>query len=64
LLNGTQCKKVSPFSPYYIPIRGVSKKSLTKITSDGKKDEQIQAVFEYYNLYNSIGKATNRCEEV
>jgi hypothetical protein len=64
LLNGTQCKKVSPFFSYYIQIRGVSKKSLMKITSDGKKDEQIRAVFEYYNLYNIIGKATNRYEKV
>jgi len=55
LLKGTQCKKVSPFSPKYIHIRGVNKKALSKINlaNGGKKnDEQIQAVFEYYNLYN------------
>jgi hypothetical protein len=64
LLNGTQCKKVAPFSPYYIPIRRIRKKTLGKITRHGKKDEQIQAVLEYYNLYNIIGKAANRYEEV
>jgi|WetSurSiteA1Bulk_404760.scaffolds.fasta_scaffold19711_1 hypothetical protein len=67
LLNGTQCKKVSPVSREYIPIRGVRKRSLGKInklSSDGKKDKQIQAVFEYYNLYNIIGKAPTLYEEV
>jgi hypothetical protein len=67
LLNGTQCKKVSPFCPKYTPIRGSRKKSLHKINSVNggeKKDEQIRAVFEYYNLYNIIGKATNRYEKV
>ena len=52
LLKGTQCKKVSPFSQKLIHIRGMKAKRLTKINKDGKGDEQIQAVFEYYNLYN------------
>jgi len=63
LLKGTQCKKVSPFCPNYIRIRGVSKRSLSKINFANrgeKNDEQIQAVFEYYNLYTIIGKTTNR----
>ena len=53
LLKGTQCKKVSPFCPNYINIRGVSKRSLGKINLANmgeKNDKQIQAVFEYYNL--------------
>jgi hypothetical protein len=54
LLKGTQCKKVSPFCPQYTHIRGVRGKSLNKINSEGKKDEQIQAVFEYFNLYKVI----------
>jgi len=57
LLKGTQCKKVSPFCPNYIHIRGISKKSLCKINlaNGGEKgNEQIQAVFGYYNLYNQI----------
>jgi hypothetical protein len=62
LLKGTQCKKVSPFFSNYIQIRGMRKKSLKKINlaNGGEKgDEQIQAVFEYYNLYTIIGNATN-----
>jgi hypothetical protein len=31
LLKGTQCKKVSPFCPKYSNIRGVNKKSLSRI---------------------------------
>ena len=57
LIKGTQCKKVSPFCPNYIHIRGVRKKSLNKINlaNRGEKgDAQIQAVFGYYNLYRLI----------
>jgi hypothetical protein len=57
LLKGTQCKKISPFCPHYIRIRGISKRSLCRINlvNRGEKgDEQIQAVFENYNLYNVI----------
>ncbi|HPD61418.1 MAG TPA: hypothetical protein PKV48_06650, partial [Thermodesulfobacteriota bacterium] len=57
LLKGTQCKKVSSFCPKYTRIRGVRKRTLNKINlaNEGKKaDEQIQAVFEHYNLYNLL----------
>ena len=64
LLNGTQCKKVAPSFSEYISIREPHKKTLEKINRQEKKDEQIQTVFEYYHLYNLIGSATNRYEEV
>jgi hypothetical protein len=57
LLKSTRCKKVSPFNRGFIQIRGLQKKSLWKINlaNRGEKgDEQIQAVFEYYNLNNQI----------
>jgi hypothetical protein len=57
LLKGTQCKKVCLFCPNYIKIRGVQKRSLSKINlpdTGVKGDEQIRMVFEYYNLYRLI----------
>jgi len=35
-------------------MRGMKATRLTKINKDEKGDEQIQAVFENYNLYNVI----------
>ena len=56
LLKGTQCKKVPSFSRKFLYMRGVGKRSLYKINSvkGGEGDEQIRAIFEYYNLYDVI----------
>ncbi|WAC06898.1 MAG: hypothetical protein OS130_11660 [Thermodesulfobacteriota bacterium] len=59
LLKKIECKKVSPFCPNYFHIRGVRGQSLNKINSTGTKDKQIQAVFEYFNLYTVIGNSIN-----
>jgi hypothetical protein len=67
LLKGTQCKKVSPLFSEYIRIRKMSKKCLSKINAanDGEQgDEQIQAVFEYYNLNDFIGDGENHSRKI
>jgi len=60
LLKGAQYKKISPFSQKLIRIRGMKSRRLTAINKDGQGDAQIQAVFEYYNLYNIIENVTKR----
>jgi hypothetical protein len=64
LLKNMQCKKVALFCPKYFHIRGVRGKSLSKINKTETKDQQIQAVFEYYNLYNIICDGKKHSQEV
>jgi len=54
LLKGTHYKKVSPFSSNLGRMKGMKANQLTDINQEGRGDEQIQAVFEYYNLHNMI----------
>jgi len=66
LLKGTECKKVSPFSPKYIHIKGVKQRCLSKINAENrgeKGDAQIRAMFDYYNLNDFIGDGENRSPE-
>ena len=64
LLKGTHYKKVAPFSQKLIRIRGMKSRRLTKINKDGKGDAQIQAVFEYYKVYDIIAVQISQKVEI
>ena len=56
LLNGVACKKVAPFFEEFMLIKGTQSNALYKLNLiQNKNDQQIQAVFEHYDLYHLLG---------
>ena len=55
LLNGVACKKVTPFCDGFMLIKGTQANALYKRNREQNLyDEQIQAVFNHYNLHHSL----------